>query len=190
MRGFAAAMRDRAAARLWRFALAATVVVVSPASIRAQTLEYKLKAEFLERFTRFIEWPASAFAAGDSPFVLCVLGGNPFGGYLTQMAQTRKVQNRKITNRSLQSATEIDGCHLVFVARSGPIQQVVARTTGKPVLTVGETQGFTEAGGLINFFLEKDQVRFEINTEGAKKSGLKFSSKLLELGRRAPPPGG
>jgi len=188
MRGYAAAVGARASTRLCSLALASAVVVALPSTGRAEALEYKVKAEFLERFTRFIEWPPGAFAAADSPFVLCVIGDNPFGGYLDQMTQTRKIQSRRITNRVLKVAADVDGCHLVFIARGGPLQQVLTRIASKPVLTVGDSPGFSEAGVLINFFVEKDRVRFEINGDAVKKSGLKFSSKLLDLGRRSDVP--
>jgi len=184
MQGYAAAVSARASGRLCLLALAA-VVVALPSTGRADSLEYKVKAEFLERFTRFVEWPSGSFAAADSPFVLCVIGDNPFGGYLDQMSQTRKIQNRKISNRVLKAATEVDGCHLVFIARGAPVQQVLTRTTGRPALTVGDSPGFSEAGVLINFLREKEHVRFEINGAAVKKSGLKFSSKLLDLGRKS-----
>ncbi len=52
------------------------------------------------------------------------------------------------------------------------------------VLTVADTKGFLESGGIINFLMEDKKVRFEINVTAAKKSKLKISSKLLRLAKR------
>ena len=52
---------------------------------------------------------------------------------------------------------------------------------GPPVLTVADTAGFLDHGGIINFVLEGSKVRFEINQEAAERAGIKISSKLLRL---------
>jgi hypothetical protein len=51
------------------------------------------------------------------------------------------------------------------------------------VLTVGETQGFADGGGIINFIEENNKIRFEINAEAARRTGLNISSELLKLAR-------
>ena len=46
-------------------------------------------------------------------------------------------------------------------------------------MSVGEVEGFTRLGGVINFFEEDNRLRFKINLEAAKREGLKMSSQLL-----------
>src|SRR5436305_4926410 len=41
--------------------------------------EYSVKAAFLLNFTRYTDWPASAFASDADPLVLCIIGQDPFG---------------------------------------------------------------------------------------------------------------
>ncbi|HEY0340921.1 MAG TPA: YfiR family protein, partial [Steroidobacteraceae bacterium] len=50
-----------------------------------------------------------------------------------------------------------------------------------PVVTVGESQAFVSDGGAINFVLEGDKVRFEVNTTSADHAGVKISAQLLKL---------
>jgi hypothetical protein len=147
--------------------------------------EYELKAEFLERFTRFIDWPEGAFAGRDVPFVLCLVGENPFGDALVRLASAHTIKERKIALRPVDKPAALDGCHLVFIARGEKrrLAELLAWTNGKPVLTIGDDAGFAKAGVLIGLYLENDHVRFEINTDAVKRSGLKFSSRLLKLGR-------
>ncbi|MGH9611632.1 MAG: YfiR family protein, partial [Bryobacteraceae bacterium] len=59
-------------------------------------LEYQVKAAFLLNFTKFVEWPAAAFAASDSPIAICVLGDDPFGGALDQIVEGEVVNGRKL----------------------------------------------------------------------------------------------
>ncbi len=57
---------------------------------------------------------------------------------------------------------------------------------GLPILTVGETPGFAERGGMIRFTLEDNRVRFEINVEAAREADLNISSRLLTLAKIIP----
>ncbi|MCJ7729928.1 MAG: YfiR family protein, partial [Sedimentisphaerales bacterium] len=52
------------------------------------------------------------------------------------------------------------------------------------VLTVGDTSGFIESGGVINFMLEENKIRFDINLTAAEKTGLKIRSQLLRLAKK------
>ena len=175
------------------FAGAVLAGFVTPAEVLAQPSEYAIKAEFVERFTRFIDWPDEAFAGPDAPFALCVMGDDPFGDYLDRLARERKIKGRTVRLLHPAKPPELDDCHLAFIAQSESLRiaAIVARTQGKPILTIGDTPGFAQVGVIINFFLDRDLVRFEINLGEAKQSGLVFSAKLLKLGRVVgPPPGG
>src|SRR5580704_16548614 len=59
-------------------------------------LEYEVKAAFLLNFTKFIEWPATAFADAESPFALCILGKDPFGRVLDDIVGGEVVGARKL----------------------------------------------------------------------------------------------
>jgi hypothetical protein len=158
---------------------------VAPGKVFAQPSEYAIKAEFLERFTRFIDWPDEAFAGPDAPFVLCVIGDNPFGDFLERMARDRKIKDRTVRLVPHARLADVDTCQLLFIAasESARIAGILARTQGKPILTVGDTPGFAQMGVVINFFLEQDVVHFEINLDEARRTGLTFSTKLLKLAR-------
>ena len=152
---------------------------------RAPTREYELKAEFIERFTHFIEWPAKALGDDSKPFVLCIAGQNPFGAYLDTLVRARRIQNRKAVLRAVTDASGVDGCHVLFLAnvarsKSDPL---VASTARRPVLTIGDGLPPSEPSVLVNFYPEGTRVRFEVNLRAVKTSGLKFSSRLLKLAR-------
>jgi hypothetical protein len=60
---------------------------------------------------------------------------------------------------------------------------ILKLTDGKPILTVGDTDGFAQDGVLVNFFSSGSYIRFEVNIDRAEKSKLKFSSRLLKLAK-------
>lgn len=168
--------------------LAAVVLLLASAwTARAQATapEYAVKAAFLYNFTKFVEWPASAFPDERSQFKVCVLGDDPFGKGLDAIGD-ESVAGRRISLLRTGEIREPEGCQILFISRSerDRLPQVLESLRQAPVLTVGDTGGFLDHGGIINFILEGGKVRFEINQEAAERAGIKISSKLLRLATR------
>lgn len=155
----------------------------------AQVPEYKLKAEFLERFTRFIEWPPDPHGTAPGSFVICLYGENPFGDALDDLAANRKIKERPVSVRVIRSLAEVEACQILFlpVSQKDSLEKILLRTTGRPILTVGDTEGFAERGVAINFYSSDRNVRFEINDAAARRNGLDISSRLRKLARVVAP---
>ena len=153
------------------------------ASAPLPTPEYQLKAVFLFNFAKFVEWPASAHATKDSPIVLGIVGEDPFGAVLDNAVKGEKLGGRPLEVRRFKEIGEVTGCHLLFISNSLKDQagDLLKILQGRPVLTVSETPGFAERGGVINFVMADNKVRFEINPQTAAQQSLKVSSKLLQL---------
>jgi hypothetical protein len=172
------------------FLLLAALLVL-PRAAAAQTAqtaaEYDVKAAFLYNFTKFVEWPAAAFADAGK-LKVCVLGDNPLSRSL-QAVNNEPVGTRKLMVVRADSIAKPGGCQVLFISRSERerLPQVLATVGDAPVLTIGDTKGYADQGVVINFTLEGSKVRFEINTEAADKAGLKVSSKLLQLALRTVP---
>lgn len=145
--------------------------------------EYEVKAAYLLNFTRYVEWPAVAFASPDSPLVIGVLGPNPFGPVLERTLAGRTVRGRRIELRLLEAAADVEGCHAVFMAweeyRLDPA--LIERLARPGLLTVGEREEFVERGGVLGFVLVNQTVRFAVNRGAAERAGLRVSSRLLAL---------
>lgn len=160
-----------------------TLIFSPDSALRADTAqEYRVKAAFLLNFTRFVEWPIDAVESG-LPFVIGVLGRNPFGTELERVVETRTVAGRPIVVRTLSSPHDIEGIDLLFVAeteerRLGGAADALRRAG---LLTVGETDHFLAAGGAIGFHLVDGRVRFAINLDAAERNGLRVSAQLQKL---------
>src|SRR5689334_7219765 len=99
-------------------ALALGLSLLAPAggfAADAPPLEYQVKAAFLLNFTKFVEWPASAFADGRSPLNICVLGEDPFGAALDQMVRGEAVNGRPLAVRRMRRAPEPKSCQVLYV---------------------------------------------------------------------------
>lgn len=146
-----------------------------------ETLEYQVKAAFLLNFTKFIDWPAAAFAQPDSPVSICILGEDPFGPALDQIVAGEVVNGRKVAAERIKRAPASRSCQVLFVAKSEKGGAKLLSGLGPGVLTVGEGESFLREGGMIAFVLDNRRVRFEINQTVAENAGLKLSSKLLNV---------
>ena len=152
------------------------------AQLRAQAFkEYDVKAAFLYHLAQFVDWPPEAFPAPENPLVVGVLGADPFGKALDEIVQDEVVKNRKLKVQRYHSMEEIEVCHILFISQSegGRLDQIFSSLKGRKILTVGDTDGFAQRGGMVRFLTEKNKVRLRINIDAAKAAGLTISSKLL-----------
>ncbi|MEM7305563.1 MAG: YfiR family protein [Planctomycetota bacterium] len=147
--------------------------------------EYKLKAAFLFNFIRYTTWPKGTFKRKDEPITLLIVGKDPFGALLDKTFEGKKVQGRSVVIRRVAELPRTLDAHLVYCCglAAKTRSELLTRTSKQAVLVVGEVDGFAQAGACINMFLERQKVRFEINTGVAKRKGLSISSELLKLAR-------
>jgi uncharacterized protein DUF4154 len=150
--------------------------------------EYLIKAGFIFNFAKFVEWPTTAFPQPDSPIVIGILGADPFGNIIDQIVQDKKIGGRGFVIKRLKWGADVKDlkeCKILFVGASerAHIDELVQLVKSLPILTVGETPGFAERGGVIRLVLEDNRVRFEVNVEAARQADLTISSRLLTLAR-------
>jgi hypothetical protein len=145
--------------------------------------EYKLKAVMLYNLMYFVEWPPSAYPDPRAPILLCILGRDPFGSFLTSTVLKQTVNGRPVLILHPQNGKEVLGCQILYISSSErkTTAQIFSTLNGSSVLTVGEMTQFAAHGGIVQFSLEDKQVRFDINLDAASRAGLKISSKLLAL---------
>jgi hypothetical protein len=174
--------------RPFRMAVAAIVlaVVLPGGRAAAETPgEQAIKAAFLYNFTKFIDWPESAFADPEGPFTVCVFADAGFYEHVTAIMEGEQVRGRPVVVVRGTVPKGLATCHMAYFGR--PEADAVARWMGElrdlPVLTVGEGQRFVQMGGHIAFHLEHDRVRFSVNRTRADAAQLHISSKLLRVAR-------
>ena len=161
-----------------------------PNVAHAQTVshEYPLKAVFLLNFTQFTDWPTNAFEETNAPFVIGVLGSDPFGALLDDAVRDEQVNGRKIIVKRFLRVEDIKTCHILFISQSEArrLDKIVTDLKGRPVLTVSEIEGSDAHGVCVRFLTENNKIRLRINTDSLKDAGLTMSSQLLRLAEIVP----
>ena len=147
----------------------------------SDTLEYPIKAAYLYKFGNYVEWPRQAFAGAASPLNLCVVGDDPFGSLLDSAVEGQHIDGRAIALRRLKAIGRDSGCHILFLGIADPQRagQALETVRGEAILVVSDAR--SGAPGTIQFVLKDNRVRFNIDDDMARGSGLTISSKLLAL---------
>jgi len=153
--------------------------------------EYLIKAGFIYNFAKFVEWPSTSFPQSDAPIVIGILGTDPFGSVLDRIVADKKIGSRGFVVRRYKWSKDLKDlreCQILFVSSSekAHTDEVLEFVKWLPILTIGETPGFAERGGVIRFTVEDNRVRFEVSVDAAHNANLNISSRLLTLAKIIP----
>ncbi len=147
--------------------------------------EYQVKAVFLYNFTQFVDWPSSSFSGPEDPFVIGIVGDDPFSSYLDETIAGEKVGTHPLVIKRFSDARDISRCHMLYVNSEDPewVRRVLTSVSHRNILTVSDLPDFNRLGGIIRFFTEDKRIRLQINLEKSKDAQLNISSKLLSVAK-------
>lgn len=152
----------------------------------AQVSEDEYKAAFIERFSRFIQWPPQPDPNSNKIFFnITIVGENRFSKDLKQLFHSIKINNKNINLVYAVNSDDILNADILFICGSEKknLESIVNLVKDKPILTIGDTDGFSQRGIHINMYRDGNYIRYEINTKSLEKSGLKANSLLLASAR-------
>ncbi|MGC1242621.1 MAG: YfiR family protein [Chryseosolibacter sp.] len=159
-------------------------VATSLAPAQNPSAEYQVKGAFLFNFAQFTEWPSQVFSAAEDPFVIGILGNDPYGQFLDEFVRGENIRGRPVMVKRFSSIKEIESVHLLFIHNEFQIStEDLTNLAVENILTVSDAPGFTKKGGIINFYRENNKVRFEVNVDAARSAHVTLSSKLLRLAK-------
>ena len=157
------------------------IIAGALAGAAAPVSEFQLKSVFLFNFAQFVEWPATALPHENAPFVIAVLGKDPFGAILDEVVRGEAVNGHPFAIERYRSAAEIRACQILFIpaAELAHLDEVLAALKGRSVLTVTDADGPQPPGVVIGLVKRDNRIRLRIDLQAARASNLTISSKLL-----------
>jgi hypothetical protein len=160
--------------------------IAHAALAQGTALEQEVKATFLYKFGNYIDWPEGTFERADEPLTIGVIGAAEVAADLQQIARDKTIQGRTIIVRTFQPSEPLDEAQILFIGQSeqGNLDAVLSSTRGKPIVTVTEVADRAPGGGIINFVIDQNKVRFDIALDNADRSNIKISARLLGVARR------
>jgi YfiR/HmsC-like len=183
--GVAARKRFRAhwqigavAAIIWALLVSTSAAVPPP-----KPNEYQVKAAYIYNFGKFVKWPAASAASQSGFFSICVLDGDPFGSVMQSTLAGQSIGGGPVIVKSITKPHDATDCRILFIssADESRLQEILSTLGQSSVLTVSDIPDFSKRGGMIQFILEGDRVRFEVNRASAEGAGLTLSSDLLKV---------
>jgi hypothetical protein len=180
-RGVLSSLRGRLSRLL---AVGIALALLGPSCLHAQRSnpsEYEVKAAYLYDFGKFVAWPAKVAAAEDFP--ICVLGEDPFGATFDATIAGETINGKRVVINRIVKPQEAMSCRILFISASeeSQLKEILATLDKKSVLTVSDISQFTRRGGMIQFVIDANRVRFEVNVATTERAGLTLSSQLLKV---------
>nr|WP_294942634.1 YfiR family protein [uncultured Mucilaginibacter sp.] len=147
------------------------------------SLEYQVEAAFLFNFTRFVQWPPSAYPSAGAPFVIAIAGNNPFGTYLDELVEGEQVEGRPIVVRRYHDTRELPACQILYInpVDLPQLKETLAQAAKQNVLTVSDADDFIKAGGMVRFFKDENRLKIAVKLDAVKAAQLDISAKLLKV---------
>jgi hypothetical protein len=140
--------------------------------------EHEVKAAFVLKLINFVQWPSH-----NGSLVIGIIGTDATTDALERLASGKSVDGRGIVVRRLKMESDLTACELIFIGNSerNHTPLLLDRVRGSSVLTVGESDGFGQHGGIINLMLEDGRIHIEVNPQAAERAHLQISARLLSL---------
>jgi hypothetical protein len=174
-------------------ALALAVVThhTANAAGEARPTEFQVKAAYLYNFGKFVRWPDSAAPSLDSPFTICVVGKNPFDDALEAAVAGQTINGHRVSLKNVTEVSKVAGCQILYVdgSETRRFKSVLNSVRRMPVVTVSDAGDFLDQGGMIQFVLVNDHVRFAVNLVAAREAGIQLSAELLKAATKVTGPG-
>jgi len=171
-----------------RLALTLTLLLapLPAAAVMQAPSEYHVKLDLISKFSRFAEWPAQSSTRNIyRPFVLGIIGRSPFGDELDQFFLKQPLKGKAVQIRYCRTPDDMDACDMLFICASEKdrLALILGHLRQKPILTVGDSPGFAQAGVMVNFVKDGPRLNFEVNAATAKDAGIRFASGFLQIAR-------
>jgi hypothetical protein len=162
-------------------ALCAAALLLPAPCRTAPAGEYQVKAVYLFNFSGFVQWPQTAFDSPDSPFIIGILGSDPFGETIDAVVRGESLNGRPLQVRRFKTVDEVTDCNILFIGRqeSARLEDTLEALRGRSVLTVTDIDGAEHHGAMIVLFNRDNRIRMRINLAAARAGNLVISSKLL-----------
>jgi len=141
----------------------------------------KIKAVFIYNFTKYIEWPEE-YNSGE--FTIGILGSNEaLYDELTKMSKVKKVSNQSFSIKSIDNPESMGNPHILYIPEdsTGKLSEALESLKGKSTLVITEKPGLAQRGAGINFVVQGNRQKFELNKSNIESRDLKVANVLEQL---------
>ncbi len=143
--------------------------------------EAHIKAAIVYKVTKFVTWPGDSLAT-TGPCTLGIVGEGEVQAALRGL-ENRLVAGRPLAIVDVSDPDALERCHIVYFGSGSEAvaDSMVEALANAPILTVSDTEGFAEGGGMLELVRQRNRIGFAINKAAVDRSGVRFGSQLLKM---------
>ncbi|MBL0319317.1 MAG: YfiR family protein [Alphaproteobacteria bacterium] len=143
------------------------------------------KASLIIKYLNYVVWPTSVLPSKKEPLTICLFRGDPLEEYIPKAA-SKEHSPYTLTVKKVGYKDSFYGCHILFVSEGNNdhIDEVIASTKGKPILTMSDIRGFAKNGGIAGFFIRSNghkETVLEINISSLQSSGIHIDTDFISI---------
>jgi hypothetical protein len=144
-------------------------------SLLINAQESKIMALYIYNFVRYVEWPVSS---QNGNFVIGVVGESPISDELEKIIVGKKVNNQAVILKKISNTDQATFCHVLFISEKYCDKVDGVTNSKNNTLMICERKGVVSKSSAISFIRQDTKIKFEINKENIKKSGLYVNNQL------------
>lgn len=140
--------------------------------------ERSVRAAYVFNLIKYVEWPPNS-----GEVVIGFIGSPATGEVMQSMLNGKTNQSRTVKVLLSPSNEELQRCNIVYIedSQTGEIRSALKRLKGRDILTIGDSESFAPSGGMVGLVKVGDQIQLRVNLDATQRSGIKISSRVLNL---------
>lgn len=159
--------------------------IISSATEIEATEDAQIKAAGLYNLTKFVNWDSWVLIPENQHFLIGLVGVEELGSYLVNTVKGEKVRGKPIfiENYATLESANWESVDLLFVGQkfASRISEFKDLALEHNILTVADSSGFCEDGGMINLLSSGKRLKIEVNVDESRRGGLRISAQVLKL---------
>ena len=142
--------------------------------------EYQIYSGMIYNFAITTEWAPDK---SNSEFVIGVVGNSPVVSELHKIAQSKKINDAPIVIKEFKSATEIENCHIIFVApdHKNELEEISELSKLQHSILITEGSETDKEYFIFNFINDGQRTRYQLNMSNAAKHDVRIPSSIITL---------
>jgi hypothetical protein len=172
--------------------MALVSVYLTPVQAMQAEDEYEphvVKAGLIARFLLYTSWPQhGSESLSDTPVIGIIGAENVELAFAAAMGEQIAIKALEVRHVDVDAPIdELASCQVLFISSSvsSAHSRLLRSLAGHAVLTIGDHEGFLEAGGMINILItEEGRPGFEVNIRAARQAGIGIRAGMLRLAVR------
>jgi len=147
-------------------------------SLHAYESEDKLQVVLVGKVAKYIKFHDNT----TDTFTITVLRNN-FGTLFDDIYKDKKIHSKPVTIKYIQTIDELETSDILYIPKvsSKELSKILTQTQNKNILTISDTRGFAQKGGVMQFYFVSQKIKIRINTYSANKQNLKVKPTLLRI---------